>query len=163
MGDINLLGMIRKLKSSLSGFVGKNDKASKSAFGVVKIGDNISVSSGKISVPVATEETYGVVKAGGSGITIDEIWNGTTSTTFTSIVASLTHPLADYKAIVVTNGTSEITCGVLSPILSPGELGVTYAFKNLTKEIYVAVTTEDVKIRNAGTGALSDVHMYGIK
>ena len=34
---------------------------------------------------------------GGGGITIDELWSGTTSTTFTSIVSSLTHPLDDYK------------------------------------------------------------------
>ena len=106
MGDINLLGMIRKIKNSLSGYVSTSDKATKSKFGIVKVGDNLSVSSGTISVPVATEETYGVVKAGGSGVTIDELWNGTTTTTFTSIASSLTHPLNDYKAILVCEGTN---------------------------------------------------------
>lgn len=76
MGDINLLGMIRKIKNSLSGYVSTSDKASKSKFGIVKVGDNLSVSSGTISVPVATEETYGVVKAGGSSSGIDEIYTG---------------------------------------------------------------------------------------
>jgi len=160
MGDINLLGMIRKVKSSLSNFVGKNDKATKSAFGVVKVGHNISVSSGTISVPVATEETYGVVKTGGSGVTIDELWNGTTTTTFTSILSSLTHPLNDYKAILVCEGTS--VAGCVAPLVPVGESGVRYGFRNLTKEIMIDVTTDDVKIKNSGTGTLNPV-LYGIK
>ena len=74
MGDINLLGMIRKIKNSLSGFVSTSDKATKSKFGIVKVGDNLSVSSGTISVPVATAETYGVVKdTGGGGVTLTKI------------------------------------------------------------------------------------------
>lgn len=161
MGDINLLGMIRKIKNSLSGYVSTSDKASKSKFGIVKVGDNLSVSSGTISVPVATEESYGVVKAGGSGVTIDELWNGTTSTTFTSILSSLTHPLGDYKAILVTNGSA--VSGLVAPLVPVGESGVTYGFNNLAKEISITVTTEDVKIKNSGTGALSPVVLYGIK
>lgn len=161
MGDINLRGLIRNIKNSLSGYVSTSDKATKSKFGIVKVGDNISVSSGTISVPVATEETYGVVKAGGSGVTIDELWNGATTTTFTSILSSLTHPLDDYKAILVCEGTA--TAGCVAPLVAVGESGVTYGFKNLTKEVQIAVTTEDVKIRNAGTGALNPVVLYGIK
>lgn len=46
-------------------------KCSKSAFGSCKVGNNISVSSGVISVPVATTEALGVIKVG-TGLTIDE-------------------------------------------------------------------------------------------
>lgn len=102
MGDINLLGMIRKIKNSLSGFVSTSDKASKSAFGIVKVGDNISVSSGKISVPVATEDTYGVVKAGGSGFTVDEIWTGNVTSDYKNITSELVHPITEYKFLVVS-------------------------------------------------------------
>ena len=161
MGDINLLGMIRKIKNSLSGYISTSDKATKSKFGIVKVGDNLSVSSGTISVPVATEETYGVVKAGGSGVTIDELWNGTTTTTFTSIASSLTHPINDYKAILVTNGTN--VSGLVAPIVPVGESGVSYGFNNLSKEISIAVTTDDVKIKNSGSGGLNPVVLYGIK
>ena len=162
MGDINLLGMIRKIRNSLSGYVSTSDKASKSKFGIVKVGDNLSVSSGTISVPVATEETYGVVKAGRSGgVTFDELWTGTTSTTLTSIASSLTHPLNDYKAILVCEGTS--VSGCVAPLVAVGESGVNYGFKNLAKEISVVVTSNDVQIRNSGTGGLSNVVLYGIK
>lgn len=50
MGDINLLGMIRKIKNSISGFVSTSDKATKSKFGIVKVGEGINVASGVISV-----------------------------------------------------------------------------------------------------------------
>lgn len=98
---------------------------------------------------------------GGGGITIDELWSGTTSTTFTSIVSSLTHPLDDYKAILVCEGTS--VAGCVAPLVPVGENGVSYGFKNLSKEITIAVTTDDVKIKNSGTGGLNPVVLYGIK
>lgn len=78
MGVVNLSILIEKLKKALSGeYVKKTDKASTSAFGVVKVGNNISVSSGKISVPVASDSSAGVVKVG-SGLAIED---GTLSVT----------------------------------------------------------------------------------
>lgn len=51
MGVINLGNLVSKLKNSLSGtFVKKTDKASKTKFGLVKIGNGIDVASGVISV-----------------------------------------------------------------------------------------------------------------
>ncbi len=114
MGDINLLGMIRKIKSSLSDFVGKNDKATKSKFGVVKVGDNISVSSGTISVPVATADAYGVVKAGASGITVDELWTGNVTNEYLDITNALAHPITDYKFLAISfNSGSNVMPGQL--------------------------------------------------
>lgn len=56
----------------VSGFVKNTDKASASTLGLVKIGDNINISSaGKISVPVGSDETAGVYKVG-SGLSVDE-------------------------------------------------------------------------------------------
>lgn len=52
--------------------VKKTDKASASKLGLVKIGDNVNISSaGAISVPVGSDETAGVYKVGG-GLSVDE-------------------------------------------------------------------------------------------
>lgn len=51
--------------------VSKTDYATASKAGVVKIGNNINVSSGKISVPAASDETAGVVKIG-ENLSVDE-------------------------------------------------------------------------------------------
>lgn len=52
MGVINLSVLVDKIKRKLvsGGFITSSDKASKSKFGIVKIGDGINVSSGTISV-----------------------------------------------------------------------------------------------------------------
>lgn len=51
------------------------DKATKNVFGLVKVGSNINVQDGTISVPTATKNALGVVKVGstldGNGGTID--------------------------------------------------------------------------------------------
>lgn len=101
-----------------SAVVKKTDYATASKAGVVKVGNNIDVSSGKISVPAASDETAGVVKvganlsvdedgflnasAGSSGITVDELWSGNVSNDYVNITASLAHPLTDYKFLVVS-------------------------------------------------------------
>lgn len=51
--------------------VTKSDIATKSKAGIVKVGDNINVSSGKISVPVGSAETAGVFKVG-ENLSVDE-------------------------------------------------------------------------------------------
>lgn len=67
MGVINLSVLVDKIKRKLltAGFITKDDKASKSKFGVVKIGNGITVNSGVISVSAssdysATEKQIGV-------------------------------------------------------------------------------------------------------
>ena len=100
MGVINLGNIVSKLKNSLSGtFVKNTDKATKSAFGIVKIGDNINVSSGKISVPVATAESYGVVKTGDMGSGIQQIYFNDVSGTSGNV--SFTWPDLTGKTIVL--------------------------------------------------------------
>lgn len=54
-----------------SDLVSKTDYATASKAGVVKVGTNINVASGKISVPAASDETAGVVKVG-TGLSVDE-------------------------------------------------------------------------------------------
>lgn len=92
MGDINLLGMIRKIKNSLSGFVSTSDKATKSKFGIVKIGEGINVASGVISV------------AGGGGFTADTLWTegGTPTALAKNVTLTLAHNYSDYKILSIT-------------------------------------------------------------
>lgn len=169
MGDINLLDRINRLTKKVAGAVFPSDKATKSKFGIVKVGDNINVASGVISVPVATEETAGVVSLGSvGGFKIEQIWQGTTSTTLTSILSELAHPISDYKAILcyAVSKSGDVVIGgeggTIIPVLTVGD-GVSYTFKNLSKEITISVTSEDVKIRNAGSGSLSGVTICGLK
>lgn len=55
-----------------SDFVKKTDKATASKLGLVKIGDNVNVTSGGIiSVPAASDETTGVIKLG-TGLSVNE-------------------------------------------------------------------------------------------
>lgn len=95
--------------------VSKTDYATASKAGVVKIGSNINVSSGKISVPAASDETAGVVKIGANlsidesgalnasgGITVDELWTGNVTSDYKNITSELAHPITDYKFLVVS-------------------------------------------------------------
>lgn len=122
------------------------EKASKSKFGVVKIGDGINVSSGVISVPAG-------------GITCDELWSGTTGNTETNITESLAHPLSDYKLLLCyAKGTVTSYAGLVVPYL--GEMIYEFA---LTKAVVLKVTENAVIIRNSGSGALAGVTLVGIK
>ena len=95
MGDINLLGMIRKIKNSISGFVSTSDKATKSKFGIVKIGDGINVSSGTISVPQ---------NSGG----MELLYTQPEAPEAVSTEITLAHAVSDYKfLLIVENGTSD--------------------------------------------------------
>ena len=62
MGVINLGLLVDKIKRKLlnSGFITSSDKASKSKFGIVKIGDGINVSNGVISV--TTSNNYSTIE-----------------------------------------------------------------------------------------------------
>ena len=122
------------------------EKASKSKFGVVKIGDGINVSSGVISVPAG-------------GVTCDELWTGTTSTTATDITESLTHPLSDYKLLLCySKGAGTSYAGFAIPYLGV----MVYEFA-LTKIVDVNVTENAVTIRNTGSGSFAGVTLIGIK
>lgn len=151
--------------------VTKTDYATASKAGVVKIGNNISVSSGKISVPAASDETAGVVKIGANlsidesgalnadagGITLDALWSGTTSASYTDISATLSaETLKSYKLLLGVEGTKGGGIAVVSS--SDG----TYYFA-LTKTIDLDVANSVVQIKNEGTGSLANVAIYGIK
>ena len=102
-----------------SAVVKKTDYATASKAGVVKVGNNIDVSSGKISVPAASGEVAGVVKVGANltvdengalnasagGITVDELWTGNISTDYLDITNALAHPITDYKFLCVSLNT----------------------------------------------------------
>lgn len=97
-----------------STFVTKTDKASASKLGLVKIGDNVNISSGgAISVPVGSAETAGVYKVGTGlsvdengalsasatgGLTVDECWSGGSTDSY----ATFTTPLTDYTLVLIT-------------------------------------------------------------
>lgn len=122
------------------------EKASKSKFGVVKIGNGINVSSGVISVPAG-------------GVTCDELWTGTTTTTVADITESLAHPLSDYKLLL---------CYIKSENQSDGGLilpycGITVHKFGLSKIIDLNVTETVVTIKNEGSGSFSGVTLVGIK
>ena len=68
--DIDLSNYYTKEESDNS-FVLKTEFATKAGYGIVKIGDNINVNGGTISVPEATGSDFGVVKVG-DNIEIDE-------------------------------------------------------------------------------------------
>lgn len=157
MGVINLGLLVDKIKRKLeiSGFIKKTDYATASAAGVVKIGDNIDVDDGVISVtfPPAT-----------GGVTVDTLWSGSVSTTASSIKDSLTHPISDYKMIMLyrIQGGSSCEGGVVIPVQTIGQNGVYYYFKNLAQEVLLIVTENDVTI-NSSSSTVSGVQLCGIK
>lgn len=107
MGDINLLDRINRLSKKIGGAIFPSDKASKSAFGIVKIGDNINVSSGKISVPEATADSFGVVKLVASGVTCDKLFDdniGQGSTTEKELSSAYTN--YSFLVFVKTSGVN---------------------------------------------------------
>lgn len=103
--------------------VKKTDKASATKLGLVKIGDNVDISSsGAISVPVGSSETAGVFKVGngltveegvlsataGAGFTAEEIWTGSQSLSTASENDTL-EDFSDYKLIGLVTESSGIT------------------------------------------------------
>lgn len=100
--------------------VSKTDYATASKAGVVKIGNNVNVSSGKISVPAASDETAGVVKignnlsidengflnaAGGGGVELTEIWDGTGTIEYRFPTGKT---MTDYNFLVVVGGDGDV-------------------------------------------------------
>lgn len=91
MGVVNLSIIIDRLKKAMSGdFVKSTDYASKSKFGIVKIGDGISVSNGKISA--------------NAGLTKTDLWipgDVPTEAGSTSTVLTLLDDIDKYKFITI--------------------------------------------------------------
>lgn len=149
----------------------KTDYATASKTGVVKIGNNINVASGKISVSDASTEAAGVVKIGSNlsvdedgflnavagGITVDLLWSGTTSASYADISADLpAATLKSYKLLLGVEGTNG------GQIAAVSQNDATYYF-SMTKTIDLDVASDVVKIKNEGTGSLSPVVIYGLK
>lgn len=78
MGVINLSVLVDKIKRKLinGGFITSSDKASKSKFGIVKVGDGINVNSGIISVSAQSGGT--VVLWQNAGTNIPSEWTNFT-------------------------------------------------------------------------------------
>lgn len=94
MGVINLGLLVDKIKRKLenAGFIKNTDYASATAAGVVKIGDNIDVDDGVISVTFPAA----------GGFTVDVLWTGNVISDYKNITAELAHPITDYKFLLVS-------------------------------------------------------------
>ena len=103
MGVINLGLLVEKIKRKLedSGFIKNTDYATASAAGVVKIGDNIDVDDGVISVTFPTS----------AGFTMDKIFDGNVAQG-SETKYDLTAAYTGYKFLTVTSpSTSTPTFG----------------------------------------------------
>lgn len=152
MGDINLLDRINKLANKFKNVITSSDKATKSKFGVVMIGDGINVSSGKISVPPA------------SGFVADVLWEGDLTNAYVDITSALVHPVTDYKFLT--------TCrvGGSAPLESAesGQLLYVSAIGGGNNVIATAGTSIQCKIADGvfsikAQSALTGVKLIGIK
>jgi hypothetical protein len=106
MGVINLGNLVSKLKNSLSGtFVKKTDKASKTKFGLVKIGNGIDVASGVISVSAS----------GGMELLIpgDYTESGVTGSQYLRTATG--KDLTQYKILLITmSGSTNGSCSTVT-------------------------------------------------
>lgn len=97
------------------------EKAGKSKYGVVKVGNNIDVANGVISVPAASDTAAGVVKvgsnlsvdengflnaSGGGGSEVTEIWNGTGTVGYTFPEGKT---IDDYNFLVIVGGDADVS------------------------------------------------------
>lgn len=106
MGVINLSILVEKLRKKLSGdFVKKTDYATKTKFGVVKIGDGISVNGGKISVE----------SSGGMELLIpgDYTESGVTGSQYLRTATG--KDLSQYKILLITmSGSTNGSCSTVT-------------------------------------------------
>lgn len=156
--------------------VTKTDYATASKAGVVKIGSNISVSSGKISVPAASDETAGVVKIG-NGLEVDAETGALNATATGAICDKL------FDGNVVQGGTTpyELSAAYTGykflVFVKVSGVNVEYGYPMITDAISngannmnasgigsVRFDTEDATkfILPQGTGSIS-IKVYGIK
>ena len=160
--------------------VTKTDYATASKAGVVKIGNNISVSSGKISVPAASDETAGVVKIGtglaidesgalnvtaAGGITYEELFSGSISQGGSTHVV-LSKPYTDFKALQLvwisgvnmTSGTPLVVSCIQTGNLNSNQSGLS----NLSS---LRFDPEDATYFTvpSGSGTVTTIKVFGIK
>ena len=119
------IAFIEEISQDANGVITAKKKtvrnATTSQSGVVTIGSNISVSDGKISVPIAATNTLGVVKPGTTsgktyGVAVDA--NGAmtvnvpwTDTNTTSFIITANANDDDVVILTGTNGTNAVTYG----------------------------------------------------
>lgn len=157
--------------------VSKTDYATASKAGVVKIGSNINVSSGKISVPAASDETAGVVKVGANlsidesgalnassgGITVEEIWSGNITTTATDY--ELVKPYSDYTILFMQSLPSiNATRGgdlIVVDLMTSTENGTNF-MKAGGVDVEVKIV-DDTHFNMKAGQSLNGVHIIGIK
>lgn len=84
MGDINLLARIERLAKKITNAVTTSDKASKSKFGIVKVGNGIDVSSGVISVSGSSSDYSTTEKKVGKWVDNSDVYEITFATTDTA-------------------------------------------------------------------------------
>lgn len=160
-----------------STLVTKTDYATASKAGVVKVGNNISVASGKISVPDASDEVAGVVKVGtglevdedgalnvtaGGGMIVDVLYEGNI-TQGSSTPIQLAHNYTDYTFLYAVKSTQyEAQAGTMLyvPSIATGAnnvnaLGV-ITFR-VDGENFDQITTP------SGSGTVSGVKILGLK
>lgn len=151
MGDINLLDKINKLANKFKNVITSSDKASKSKFGIVKIGDGINVSSGTISVTA-------------SGFVADVLWTGDLTNAYADITSSLAHPVTDYKFLT----TCRVGGASPSESAESGQLLLVSAIGGGNNVIATAGTAIQCKIVDGAfsikaTSSLTNVKLIGIK
>lgn len=145
-----------------SALVTKTDYATASKAGVVKVGNNINVASGKISVPAASDETAGVVKVG-TGLSVDEdgFLNASASSGFTmtklvgegSLLSGnidLGTKVAGHKALLVVFATLFSGRNTYSSVILPIEM---------IKAKVTAETTDYYTIPNANLNAFGSWYL----
>ena len=150
MGVINLGLLVEKIKRKLedSGFIKNTDYATASAAGVVKIGDNIDVDDGVISVTFPTVT---------GGITVDELWTGNVTNEYLDITSALTHPITDYKFLAISqSGGTNVLSGQL--------LYVPNMSRNTNNSNYMYYGTANCNIRlGEGTVSIQGATQNGLK
>ena len=166
-----------------STLVTKTDYATASKAGVVKVGNNISVASGKISVPDASDEVAGVVKVGiglevdaetgalnvtgggGGGFSVDKIYDGDGSNiTFTFPTGKT---IADYNFIVLAvdyNGQSAydcITAIIPVPIIVARTSVMAYLWANASwHSEYSVSATGATRVTSQGSYVVNKVYAF---
>lgn len=154
--------------------VTKTDYATASKAGVVKIGNNINVSNGKISVPAASDETAGVVKIGenlsidesgalnaSGGITVDVLWEGRVTNDYKNITSELAHPITDYAFLTGASVSGVNVNGGNLLLVSAMSTGT-----NNSNYIYVGSNNFNIRLGEntvSIAGSTADIKLIGIK
>lgn len=156
MGVINLGLLVDKIKRKLenAGFIKNTDYASATKAGVVKIGDNIDVDDGVISVTFPAA----------GGFTVDELWSGDLTNAYVDITASLSHPVSDYKFLATcrVGGSGSTRTAESSQLLYVPYLGHSNNVIG-TAGTTIFVDSNDGSFSIKAQSSLTGVKLLGIK